>query len=112
MTDQNLKPGDNQLVISRSRARGLIAIWEEMRQIRNRIWLSTCPTLGHNRAAILALLSEMVAQNARASGLRHPQPMGRGFTGTSDGINSQAPSMGRARARNPGPNPCVVDPPL
>ena len=65
MTDQNLKPGDNQPINFRGRARGLIAIWEEMRQMRNRILLSTCPTLGHGRAATLVLLSEMVAQNAR-----------------------------------------------
>ena len=78
--------------------------------MRNRIWLSTCPTLGHGRAATIVLLGEMVAQNARVAGLRHPPPMGRGFTGTCDGTNGPAPSMGRAKARNPGPHPHVVDP--
>ena len=77
MTDQNLKPGDNQLVNSRGRARGLIEVWGEMRWMRNRIWLSTYPTLCYGRAATLVLLSKMVVQNARAPGLRHPQPMGR-----------------------------------
>ena len=79
MTDQSLKPNDNQLVEYRGRTGGLIAIWEEMRRERNRIWLSTCLTLGHGRAVALVLLNELVAQNARAPGFRHPQPMGRGF---------------------------------
>ena len=80
--------------------------------MRKRIWLSACLILDHGRAATLALLSKMVAQNARASALRHSQPMGRGFTGTTDSTNGPAPSMVRARARNPGPHPCVIDPPL
>ena len=112
LTEQSLIPNDDQLVNYRGRATGLIAIWKVMRGERNRLWLSTCLTMGHGRAATLVLFNEMVAQNAIAPGLRHPQPMGRGFPETSDGINDLAPSMGRARARNPGPHPHGVDPHL
>ena len=112
MTDQSLKPNDNQLVEYRGRARGLIAIREEMRRERNRLWISTCQTPGHGRAATLALLNEMVTQNAKAPGFRHPQPIRRGFSETSDSINNLAPSMGRVRARNLGPHPHGVDPHL
>ena len=71
MTDQNSGLGDKQLVTAMSRVRGLVAVWKEAKR-RDRIWLSTCLTLGHGRAATLALLIEMVAQNAIAPHLRHP----------------------------------------
>ena len=99
-------------MISRGRVRELIAVWEEAKRRRDRIWLSTSPNLDHGRAATLELLSEVVAQNARTPGLRHPQPMGRGLAGTTDSTNGSAPSTGRVRARNPGPYSHVVDPPL
>ena len=63
------------------RVRGLLAVWEEARRRRDRILIGTCLTLGHGRAATLALLSEMVVQNARAPSPRHPQLMGRGLAG-------------------------------
>ena len=83
----------NQQANYRGRARGHMAVWEEVRQERNILWISTCLTLGYGRAATLALLNEMVAQNAQAPGLRHPQSMGRGLPvpGTDDGPNSLAP---------------------
>ena len=83
-----------------------------MRRERNTPWLSTCTTLGHDRAYTLVLLNEMVAQNGRPPGFRHPQSMGRGFPETSDSINDLVPSMGRVRARNPGPHPHGVHPHL
>ena len=66
---------------------------------------------GTGRAATLALLNDMVAQNAQAPRLRHPQPMGMGlpFPGMEDGPNSLAPS--RTRDRYPGPHLQGVDPP-
>ena len=109
MIDQSLEPNDNQPVNYRGRARGLIAVLEETRRARNRLWLGTCLTPGHGRAATLVLFSEMVAQNARVPGLRHPQPMRRGFPETSDGTNDLVPSIGRVRSRNPGPHPCGID---
>ena len=93
----------NQQANYRGRVRGLITVWEEVRWERNILWISTCPTLGHDRAATLTLWNEMVAWNTQAPELRHPKPMGRGLPvlGTDDGPNSLAPS--RMRARNPGP---------
>ena len=111
MMDQNSGSEDKQLVTSMGRARGLIVVWEEVKRRRDRIWLSTCPTLGHGRAGTLALLSEMVVQNAKVPGLRHPQPMGRGLAGATDCANGPSPSMGRSRARKPGPHSHVVDSP-
>ena len=103
---------DNQLTNYRGRARGLIAVWEETRRERNRLRIRTCPTPGHGRAVTLALLNEMVARNASGPGLRHPQPMERGFSvpETDDGTNDLAPC--RTRARNPGPHLHGVDPQL
>ena len=113
MTDQNLGPGDNQLVTSMGRVRGLVAVWKEAGRRRDRIWLNACPTLVHGRAATLALLSEMVAQNAtRRPGDRNLHPMGRGLAGVTSNTSGPSPSMGRVRAKNPGPHPCIVDPPL
>ena len=88
-------------------------VWEEARRKRDRIWLSKCPSPGQGRAATLALLSEMVAQNAtRRPGDRNLHPMGRGLAGITSNTNGPSPSMDRVRARNPGPCPCVADPPL
>ena len=110
MTDQNLRPGDSQHVNSRGRARGLIAVWEEMQQMRNRIWLHACPTPGHGRVATVALLSEMVTQNT----IRAPGPrshlMGRGLAGITSNANDPSPSRDRARNRNPGHHPHVEAP--
>ena len=108
MTDQNLKPHDQQLANYRGRVRGLLAVWQEMRRSRNRLWLSTCPTSGWGRTTTLTLLSEMVAQNARVPGLRNPQPMGRGFPETSKNLTS----MGRARTRILAIIHVVLTPPL
>ena len=78
MTDQSLKPNDNHLVNYRGRSRRLIATWEEMRRARNRLWLNTCPTLGHGRAATLVLLSEMVEMQ-ECQGLDIPNQWGGDF---------------------------------
>ena len=77
---------------------------------KNRLCISTCLTPAHGRVVTLTLLNDMVAQNAQVTGLRHPQPIGRGFSvpETDDGTNDLAPCM--VRARNPGPHPCGVDP--
>ena len=64
-----------QLTTNRGRARGLIAVWEEMRKEQNRLWVNTCPTAGHGRAETLALLTEMVSRNDRTPGCGQPQPM-------------------------------------
>ena len=75
---------------------------------RDRIWISVSPNLGHSRIATLALLSEMVVQNAtRVPGIRNSHPIGRGLADLNSNINDPFPSMGRARARNPGPHPSV-----
>ena len=109
MTDRDLKTGDgNQLENARcrGRARGLIAIWEEMGEGRNRIWMSVGQTPGHGRAATLALMSEMVAQNATRTPGPQSQLMGRGFVGVMNNITNPFPmSMGRARSRKPRPHP-------
>ena len=108
--DWNLGPGDIQIVTSMGRVRGLVAVWEEARRKRDRIRFSTCPTLDHGRATTLALLSETVAQNAtRRPGDRNLHSMGRKLAGITSNTNGLTPSMGRARARNPGPHPSVVD---
>ena len=112
MTDQNLEQTGSHLVPSRGRVRVLMKIWEETRRRRDRIWLSVSPTLGCGRAATIALLSEMVAQNAtRRPGNRNPHSMGRGLVDTNGDSNNPFPTMGRARARNPSHHPHVVDPP-
>ena len=109
MTVKDLKTGDsNQLVNARSRgrARRLITIWEEMRERRNRIWVSVSPTQGHSRAATLPLLSKMVAQNTTRTPDPRSHPMGRGLACVMNNINNPFPmSMGRARSRNPRPHP-------
>ena len=93
------------------RVRGLVAAWEEARRRRDRIWLSACLTPGHGRAATLALLSKMVAKNAtRRPGDRNLHPMGRGLADINGYSYNSVSSIGRARAQNPGPSPCVVDP--
>ena len=91
MTDRDLKTGDtnqHENVRSRGRARGLIAIWEEMRERRNRIWVSVGLTPGHGRAATLALLSEMVAQNTTRTQALDLIQWGVGFTGVMNNINN------------------------
>ena len=65
---------------------------------------------GRGRAATLALMGEMIAQNAaRAPGQRNANQIeGRG-RGLAD--NYPTPGMGRVRARNPGPH-SFSEPPL
>ena len=84
MVDQTSGLGGKQIVTSLGRARGLVAVWKEVKIRRDKIWLSTCPTPGHGRAATSALLSKMVVQNARVPGSRHLQPVGMGLAGAND----------------------------
>ena len=78
MIDQNLGQGGNQSMPSRGRVGVLLAIWVETRR-EERIWTGARTTLAHGRAATLALLREMVAQNgARAPGPRNPHPIVEG----------------------------------
>ena len=112
MTDQNLGQTGSQLVPSRGKVRGLMIFWAATRMRRDRIWLSVSPTLGHGRAVTLALLSEMVVQNAiRRPGNRSFHLMGRGLADINGDINYPVPSMGRARAENPRIH-SHVNPPL
>ena len=78
-------------------------MWEETRMEQNRLWTSTCLTLGHGRAVTLALLCKMVAQNTHIPGPRHPQPMEGDFLGINDGPIT-------TRTQNAGPHPQGVDP--
>ena len=107
MTDCNLGPGDNQLVTSTGRVRGLLAVWEEARRRKDRIWLIACLTPGHGRATTLALLSEMVVQKLSEHQILD---MGRGLAGITSNTNDTSPSLGRARSRNPRPHPHVETP--
>ena len=72
---------------------------------KKRIWTGARTTRGHGRAAILALLREMVAQDA--TGMPGPRNSRKeeGNTDLNSYNNDPSPSMGRARVRNPGPCP-------
>ena len=77
MTNQNMGSGGNQSLPSRGRAREFLAVWAEARMRRDRIWIGASPNPGHGRVATLALLSEMVVQNAtRVPGTRNPTQWG------------------------------------
>ena len=87
MAECNVEQGNQQPISSRGQARGLIAVWEETRRRRNRIWFGTDPTPGHSRATMVPQLHEMVSQNAiRVPGPR-PYPMGRSLMGIMGPIN-------------------------
>ena len=67
------------------------------------LWMSVGMTPDHGRVATLALLSEMVAQNATRTPDPRSHPMGRGFMGVMK--NNPFPmSMVRTRSRNLKPH--------
>ena len=81
MTDQNLGQEGNQLLPSRGRMRGLLAVWVKTRMRRGKIWISASTTSGCSMVATLAFLSKMVAQNAtKVPGTKTSPPNGEEFS--------------------------------
>ena len=103
---------DRQLANYRSRARGPLAVWEEMRKEQNRLWTSTCLTPGGSRAKTLALLTKMVNRNDQTPGRGQPQPIGRTLTVPRTNNSPCSLDPIRKQSRNSGSHTQVVDPHL